>query len=56
MMDDPHWGFILTAYFATICVLSGLVYWIVTDYRLLKRALAALDAAGTKRRSNGEKG
>ena len=56
MMDDPHWGFIFTAYFATVCVLSGLVYWIVTDDRLQKRTLDGLEAAGTRRRSDGVRG
>jgi len=54
MMNDPHWGFILTAYFLGIWVLSGLLYWIVTDYRLQNKALAALEAAGAKRRSDGD--
>jgi len=56
MMDDPHWGFIVAAYLATLFILSGLIYWIVTDYRLQQRALAALEAKGTRRRSEGEKG
>ncbi len=54
MMDDPHLGFIVAAYLAAICILIGLVYWIVTDFRLQKKALEELEAAGARRRSDGD--
>ena len=54
MIDDQHWGFILAAYALSICVFGGLLSWIVADYRLQNKALAGLEAAGAKRRSDGD--
>ena len=47
----PHGGFILAAYAAAALVIGALVLWVFSDYRGLTRAIAALEARGTKRRS-----
>ena len=48
----PHADFILAAYAAAAVVVGALVAWIFADYRALTRAIAALEARGTKRRSD----
>jgi heme exporter protein D len=40
----PHADFIITAYIAAFIVVSGLIAWVVLDYRAQKGALADLDA------------
>lgn len=46
-----HESFILAAYGASILVLGGLALWIITGHKRATRDLAALEAAGVKRRS-----
>lgn len=46
-----HDAFILAAYGASILVLGGLTLWIIAGHRRATRDLAALEAAGIKRRS-----
>lgn len=55
MMDDPHFGFIVAAYLAAFIVFSGLLLWIIFDYKAQKQLLAALEASGARRRSEGDK-
>jgi heme exporter protein D len=51
MMLGPHAGFIVAAYAAAVLVVSALVLWVLADYRALTRAIAAIEASGTRRRS-----
>ena len=51
MIDDPHFGFILAAYIAGFVVFSGLLLWIILDYKKQKQLLAMLEASGARRRS-----
>ena len=44
--------FVTAAYAITAVVLAGLVGWILLDQRARKRELAALEAAGVRRRSD----
>jgi heme exporter protein D len=46
-----HAGFILGAYAVAVLVVTGLVVWVTSDHRALRRALAELDAQGVRRRS-----
>jgi len=55
MMDDPHFGFIVAAYLAAFIVFCGLLLWIILDYKTQKQLLAALEASGARRRSEGDK-
>lgn len=46
-----HDAFVLAAYGASVLVLGGLALWIILARRKVLRDLAALEAAGIKRRS-----
>ena len=48
----PHADFIIAAYAAGALIVSALVLWVFASYRALTRAIAALEARGTKRRSD----
>ncbi|RTM08079.1 MAG: heme exporter protein CcmD [Hyphomicrobiales bacterium] len=47
-----HAVFVTAAYAITVVVLAGLIGWILLDQRARKRELAALEAAGVRRRSD----
>lgn len=47
----PHAGFIIAAYLATLVVIAALILWVTVDGARLRRRIAALDAAGIRRRS-----
>ena len=47
-----HALFVTAAYAITAFVLAGLIGWILLDQRARTRELAALDAAGVRRRSD----
>jgi len=47
----PHAAFIVIAYLAAALVVIALVAWIVTDYAMLRRLLADLEARGVTRRA-----
>ena len=47
----PHAVFIVVSYALSAVVVAGLVLWVVADHRRQKRALAELEARGTRRRS-----
>ncbi len=49
---SAHAVFVTAAYAITAVVLAGLVGWILLDQRARKRELAALEAAGVRRRSD----
>ncbi|MDX8531860.1 heme exporter protein CcmD [Mesorhizobium sp. VK25A] len=49
---SAHALFVTAAYAITAVVLVGLVCWILLDQRARKRELAALEAAGVRRRSD----
>jgi heme exporter protein D len=49
---SAHALFVTAAYAITTIVLAGLVGWILLDQRARKRELAALEAAGVRRRSD----
>ena len=55
MFDDPHIGFILAAYLAGAFVFLGLLLWVIMDYNKQSRLLNALEASGTRRRSESER-
>jgi heme exporter protein D len=47
----PHVAFVAAAYFAAAAIVIALVLWIMIDGRRLRRRIAALEAAGVRRRS-----
>ena len=49
---SAHALFVTAAYAITGVVLAGLIGWILLDQRARKRELAALEAAGVRRRSD----
>lgn len=49
---SAHALFVTAAYTITVVVLAGLIGWILLDQRARKRELAALEAAGVRRRSD----
>lgn len=49
---SAHALFVTAAYAITAIVLAGLIGWILLDQRARKRELAALEAAGVRRRSD----
>lgn len=49
---SAHALYVSAAYAITAIVLAGLVGWILLDQRARRRELAALDAAGVRRRSD----
>jgi heme exporter protein D len=46
---SAHAGFIAAAYIVVAVVVGGLVAWVVLDHRVQARALADLEAKGTRR-------
>ncbi|TIS38079.1 MAG: heme exporter protein CcmD, partial [Mesorhizobium sp.] len=48
---SAHALYVAAAYAISAIVLVGLIGWILLDQRARKRELAALDAAGVRRRS-----
>ena len=55
MLDlGPHAGFIIASYGIAVVVLAIVIGLILIDHRTQKRALAALEARGVRRRSNRE--
>lgn len=52
-METPaHWGFIATAYGATMLAMAGLILRAVLDHHAQRRALAELETSGLTRRSD----
>ena len=49
---SAHALFVTAAYAITVVVLAGLIGWILLDQRARRRELAALEAAGVRRRSD----
>ena len=49
---SAHALFVTAAYAITAIVLAGLIGWILLDQRARRRELAALGAAGVRRRSD----
>ncbi|MDX8500432.1 heme exporter protein CcmD [Mesorhizobium captivum] len=49
---SAHALYVTAAYAITGIVLAGLIGWILLDQRARRRELAALDAAGVRRRSD----
>ncbi|OBQ94656.1 MULTISPECIES: heme exporter protein CcmD [unclassified Mesorhizobium] len=49
---SAHALYVAAAYAISAIVLVGLIAWILLDRRARKRELAALDAAGVRRRSD----
>ncbi|AZO60552.1 MAG: heme exporter protein CcmD [Mesorhizobium sp.] len=49
---SAHALYVAAAYAISAIVLVGLIGWILLDQRARKRELAALDAAGVRRRSD----
>lgn len=49
---SAHALFVTAAYAITAVVLAGLIGWILLDQRARRRELAALEAAGVRRRSD----
>jgi heme exporter protein D len=49
---SAHALYVTAAYAITAIVLAGLVGWILLDQRARRRELAALEAAGVRRRSD----
>ena len=47
----PHANFIIAAYAAAILVVSGLIAWVMLDFRAQKRMLGDLETHGVTRRS-----
>ncbi len=51
-MDAPsHIGFIFASYAAAAVVVTGLIAWVMLDFRALKRNLSDLEKRGVTRRS-----
>jgi heme exporter protein D len=49
---SAHALYVTAAYAITAIVLAGLIGWILLDQRARRRELAALEAAGVRRRSD----
>ncbi|NBU15364.1 MAG: heme exporter protein CcmD [Alphaproteobacteria bacterium] len=56
MVDDPHFGYIFAAFLVAGLVVLGVSLSIWLDYRRVMRELISLEQAGTRRRSNGDRG
>ena len=52
---SAHAIYVTAAYGVSILVLAGLIAWVLVDQRGRKRDLAALEAAGIRRRSDAAK-
>ncbi|TIV90334.1 MAG: heme exporter protein CcmD, partial [Mesorhizobium sp.] len=50
---SAHALYVAAAYAITAIVLIGLIGWILLDQRARRRELAALEAAGVRRRGSG---
>ncbi|MEM8877188.1 MAG: heme exporter protein CcmD [Pseudomonadota bacterium] len=46
-----HGGFILGSWLAAVLIIGALLAWVLIDGRKVRRDLAALEAAGFRRRS-----
>jgi heme exporter protein D len=55
MMPDlgPHAVFIVSAYIGVAIVTAALIAWVAWNSSSVKRKLAALEASGVRRRSDG---
>ena len=51
-MQNDYFGFIASAYLISALLLAGLALWIVLDARAQRRAIAALEEKGVRRRSS----
>jgi heme exporter protein D len=51
MTLGPHADFIIASYAVTVCVVAGLVAWVVLDYSAQRRILGDLEERGVTRRS-----
>ena len=49
-----HAAYVAAAYAAAFLTVAGLILWVWLDGRARRRELAALEAAGIRRRSAGE--
>lgn len=49
---SAHVAYVTAAYGLSALVIAGLAIWLVADQRARKRELAALEAAGIRRRSD----
>lgn len=47
----PHAGFIVASYVVAGAIVTGLIAWVLLDYRAQKRNLDRLEARGVTRRS-----
>jgi heme exporter protein D len=47
----PHADFIIGAYAVAICVVAGLIVWVLVDHRVQRKALADMETRGVKRRA-----
>jgi heme exporter protein D len=47
----PHADFIVAAYAVTVCVIAGLIAWVMLDYAAQRRILGGLERRGVTRRS-----
>jgi len=56
MVDDPHFGYIFAAFLVAGLVVLGLSLSIWFVYRRVTRDLITLEQAGTRRRSDGDRG
>jgi heme exporter protein CcmD len=50
-MQNDYFGFVASAYLISALLLAGLALWIVFDARAQRRAIAALEEKGVRRRS-----
>jgi heme exporter protein D len=48
----PHAAFIVAAYAAALCVILGLIGWVIADHAAQRGLLADLEARGVSRRSD----
>ena len=49
---NPHILYVAAAYGVSALALAGLAWWILADQRARRREVAALEAAGIRRRSD----
>jgi heme exporter protein D len=55
MTLGPHADFIVGAYAVAVCVIAGLIGWVLIDFRTQRNALGDLDRQGIKRRARRKK-